>query len=104
MIGLSLVFGGLVGLSLGLTGGGGAILAVPLLVYALAVGPQEAVGISLAAVGTTAFIGALQRILAREVDLRTGVLFALAGMLGAPWAPGSIPGSPRQFYWCRLRC
>ena len=44
---LSLIFGALVGFSLGLTGGGGAIFAVPLLVYGLGVPPREAVGISL---------------------------------------------------------
>ena len=57
MIWLSLIFGSVVGLSLGLTGGGGAIFAVPLLVYGLSVGPREAVGISLAAVGATSAVG-----------------------------------------------
>lgn len=96
MIGLSLLFGTIVGLSLGLTGGGGAIFAVPLLVYGLAVAPQDAVGISLAAVGATALIGALQRLRAHEVDLATGVLFALAGMVGAPlgaWLNPRLPGA-----------
>jgi uncharacterized membrane protein YfcA len=96
MIALSLLFGSIVGLSLGLTGGGGAIFAVPLLVYGLAVAPQNAVGISLAAVGTTALIGALQRLQAHEVDLKTGLLFALAGILGAPlgaWLNARLPGA-----------
>jgi uncharacterized membrane protein YfcA len=96
MIALSLLFGSVVGLSLGLTGGGGAIFAVPLLVYGLAVAPQDAVGISLAAVGTTALIGALQRLQAQEVDLKTGLLFALAGILGAPlgaWLNARLPGA-----------
>lgn len=94
MLALSPLFGALVGFSLGLTGGGGAIFAVPLLVYGLAVAPRDAVGISLAAVGATALVGALQRLGAGEVDLRTGVVFALAGMLGAPlgtWVNGAIP-------------
>lgn len=96
MIGLGLLFGSIVGLSLGLTGGGGAIFAVPLLVYGLTVAPQDAVGISLAAVGATALVGALQRLRAHEVDLGTGVLFALAGMVGAPlgaWLNARLPGS-----------
>ena len=42
---LSLIFGALVGFSLGLTGGGGAIFAVPLLVYGLGVDPRQAVGV-----------------------------------------------------------
>ena len=48
---LGLLCGAVVGFSLGLTGGGGSIFAVPLLVYGLDVAPREAVGISLAAGG-----------------------------------------------------
>ncbi len=90
---LSLVFGAIVGLSLGLTGGGGAIFAVPLLVYGLDVPMRESVGISLAAVGATALVGFLRRWRLGDVELRTGLLFALAGMLGAPlgtWLSGCI--------------
>jgi uncharacterized membrane protein YfcA len=88
-----LLFGGIVGFSLGLTGGGGAIFAVPLLVYGLGVAPREAVGISLAAVGVTSFVGFLGRWRARQVEIRTGLVFAVAGMLGAPvgsWLSGLI--------------
>jgi uncharacterized membrane protein YfcA len=85
---LSPVFGVVVGFALGLTGGGGSILAVPMLVYGLAVAPREAIGISLAAVGATALVGALQRLQAGEVELGTGVLFAGAGMVGAPLGSG----------------
>lgn len=90
----SLVFGAVVGLSLGLTGGGGAIFAVPLLVYGLGTPAREAVGISLAAVGATSFIGFLMRWRLGEVELRTGLVFAIAGMAGAPigtWLAGYIP-------------
>jgi hypothetical protein len=88
---LSLIFGALVGLSLGLTGGGGAIFAVPLLVYGLGVDPREAIAISLAAVGATSLVGFLYRWSLGEVEIRTGLLFAVAGMLGAPlgtWIAG----------------
>lgn len=91
---LSLIFGAVVGLSLGLTGGGGAIFAVPLLVYGLGVSPREAVAISLAAVGATSFVGFLHRWRLGEVELRTGLLFAIAGMVGAPggaWIASLIP-------------
>ena len=94
MSSLSVIFGALVGFSLGLTGGGGAIFAVPLLVYGLGVAPREAVGISLAAVGATSFVGFLGRWRARKIELRTGLVFAVAGMLGAPvgsWLSGLIP-------------
>jgi len=94
---LAILFGGLVGFALGLTGGGGGVFAVPLLVFGLAVAPREAVGISLAAVGGTAISGALPRLLRREIELRIGVLFAISGMLGAPlgaylstFVPGNV--------------
>lgn len=96
MSSLSLLFGSLIGLSLGLTGGGGAIFAVPLLVYGLDVAPREAVGISLASVGATALLGFLGRWRLGQVELRTGLLFAAAGMVGAPagsWLGGHVPES-----------
>ena len=90
---LTLLFGAIVGFSLGLTGGGGAIFAVPMLVFGLGVAPREAVGISLVAVGMTSFVGFLGRWHARKVEIRTGLIFAVAGMLGAPvgsWLSGLI--------------
>lgn len=92
----SLAFGAVVGLSLGLTGGGGAVFAVPLLVFGLGLSPREAVGISLAAVGVTAAFGLLLRLRRGQVEVRTGLLFAVAGMLGAPagsWLAIRIPES-----------
>lgn len=91
---LSLFFGAIVGVSLGLTGGGGAIFAVPLLVYGLGVPAREAVGISLVSVGLTSMVGFLKKWRKAEVELRTGLLFATAGMLGAPvgsWAARLLP-------------
>ncbi len=81
---LSVAFGVVVGFSLGLTGGGGSIFAVPLLVYGLKLPAQEAVGVSLAAVAGTSLFGLLHRLRAGEVEVGTGLLFAAAGMLGAP--------------------
>lgn len=91
---LGIVFGGLVGFALGLTGGGGSLLAVPLLVYGLSVAPREAIGISLAAVGATALLGAIPRLRRGEIEVPTGLLFAMAGMIGAPvgtWIAAKIP-------------
>ncbi len=91
---LSILFGTFVGFALGLTGGGGSLLAVPLLVYGLAIAPREAFGVSLAAVGATALIGVVPRIRTGQVEVGTGVVFAVAGMLGAPlgtWVSGMIP-------------
>lgn len=94
MLWLSLIFGAVVGLSLGLTGGGGAIFAVPLLVYGLGVDAREAIAISLAAVGATSLVGFLHRWKLGQVEIRTGLLFAVAGMVGAPvgtWIAGFLP-------------
>jgi uncharacterized membrane protein YfcA len=96
MFPLAILFGLVIGLALGLTGGGGAIFAVPLLVYGLSIDPHQAVGISLAAVGATAAVGAVERLLRREVEVRTGLLFAAAGIAGAPvgsWVNGLLPAA-----------
>jgi uncharacterized membrane protein YfcA len=81
---LEILFGIIVGVSLGLTGGGGSILAVPLLVHGLGMDAKLAAGVSLAAVGATALIGALERMSRREIDVAAGVMFAIIGMAGAP--------------------
>lgn len=94
MLWLSLLFGAVVGLSLGLTGGGGAIFAVPMLVYGLRMTVVEAVGVSLAAVGITAAVGFVSRWRRGQVEMGTGLLFAGAGMLGAPvgsWISRQLP-------------
>jgi len=91
---LSLLFGALVGLSLGLTGGGGAIFAVPLLTYALGVAPRQAIGISLVAVAVTSLVGFIQRWLKDQVEIRIGAMFAVASMLGVPlgvWLGRQVP-------------
>ncbi|MDG4551295.1 MAG: sulfite exporter TauE/SafE family protein [Candidatus Contendobacter sp.] len=87
----SLLFGLLVGFSLGLTGGGGSIFAVPLLVYGLTMPTHEAVGVSLVAVGATALGGAIVRLWGREVELKAALLFGMAGIVGAPL--GSVLGA-----------
>jgi len=90
----SVAAGGLVGLSLGLTGGGGAIFAVPLLVYWIGVDPRTAVSISLVTLAATASVGAIERWRLGQVEIRTALLFALAGMLTTPvgsWLGGRVP-------------
>jgi uncharacterized membrane protein YfcA len=91
---LGVLLGTLVGFSLGLTGGGGAIFAVPLLVYALGLPPRSAVGVSLATVGVTALVGFVQRARRGLVEFPTGLMFAAAGMAGAPagaWLADRLP-------------
>ncbi len=77
-----LLFGLLIGVSLGLTGGGGSIFAVPLLIYGLGQPVSTAAGLSLAAVGLTAGFGATLR--RSDLEWRSGLVFAGAGMALAP--------------------
>ncbi len=58
MIGLSFLFAAIIGLTLGLLGGGGSILTVPVLVYALGIPAKTAIAMSLPVVGITSAIGA----------------------------------------------
>ena len=91
---LALVYGLVVGVSLGLTGGGGSIFAVPLLIYGLGVPVRTSIALSLAAVGLTAGFGASMRLKVGEIDIRAGVVFALGGMVFAPagtWLGQFVP-------------
>jgi uncharacterized membrane protein YfcA len=72
----------LVGLSLGLIGGGGSILTVPILVYALGYPMKSAVPMSLGVVGLTSAVGALRHVRAGTVRLPAALAFAPAAMLG----------------------
>jgi uncharacterized membrane protein YfcA len=80
---LSLAFGLLIGFSLGLLGGGGSVLTVPILVYAVGLPVASAIPTSLAIVGATAAMGALGYHRKRRVRWRTALLFGLVGSTGA---------------------
>ena len=83
MTALILALAVLVGVSLGLLGGGGSILTVPLLVYVAGMEPKEAIATSLLVVGVTSAAGAVSHARAGRVQWRTGLLFGAAGMVGA---------------------
>lgn len=70
------------GLSLGMIGGGGSILTVPILVYLFAVHPVLATAYSLFVVGLTALAGGLFYLKKGEVDLKTGFIFAVPSFIG----------------------
>ena len=80
---LALVGASLIGLSLGLTGAGGSIITLPVLVYLAGLPPKEAVGLSLFVVGVAALVGAIRCLRAGEIHLKAGLMFALSGMAGA---------------------
>lgn len=81
----------LIGVSLGLLGGGGSILAVPLLVYVGDLPAKEAIATSLLVVGATSLVGVIPHARAHRVRWRTGLIFGLAGMTGA-YAGGRLAG------------
>lgn len=73
---------GLMGLTLGLIGGGGSILTVPILVYLFGIDPLTATGYSLCIVGVTALFGSLNHFRLGHVEARAALLFGVPGVLG----------------------
>ncbi len=73
----------LIGLSLGLLGGGGSVLALPVLVYVMGIDPQTAIPMTLVMVGTVSLVGALPHIRRGQVAWRPGAIFGLATTAGA---------------------
>ncbi|CDM64873.1 sulfite exporter TauE/SafE family protein [Pyrinomonas methylaliphatogenes] len=80
---LGLVLSVAIGTSLGLLGGGGSIITVPVLVYVLGVDTYRAIGMSLAVVGATSLIGAALHQRHGQVNLKAGATFGVSGAAGA---------------------
>ena len=81
---LGALSGSLVGFSLGLVGGGGSILAVPLMVYLVGVkSPHIAIGTSALAVAANAALGLFNHARQGTVIWRCGLMYAAAGIAGA---------------------
>ncbi|GAC1587998.1 MAG: sulfite exporter TauE/SafE family protein [Sphingomicrobium sp.] len=81
---LGALSGGLVGFSLGLVGGGGSILAVPLMVYLVGIkNPHVAIGTSALAVAANAGVGLINHARQNTVIWRCGLMYAVAGIAGA---------------------
>jgi uncharacterized membrane protein YfcA len=72
----------LMGLTLGLLGGGGSIMTLPILVYLFSIDPVVASGYSLFTVGLTALVGGFFYFKRGEVDFKTGLIFAIPSFLG----------------------
>lgn len=71
-----------IGIILGLTGGGGSILTVPLLVYVLGYNPVVSAAYSLFVVGTSSAFGATLNYRKKLVDVKTGFIFAIPSFIG----------------------
>ncbi|WP_026970064.1 sulfite exporter TauE/SafE family protein [Algoriphagus terrigena] len=88
----------LIGISLGLIGGGGSILTVPVLVYILGVDPVLATAYSLFVVGSTSLVGAGTFMKKGLVDYKTAVVFAIPSFIAVfltrkflvPWLPDPL--------------
>jgi uncharacterized membrane protein YfcA len=83
-----------IGLSLGLVGGGGSILALPVLVYVAGLDVHKAIGVSLAVVGGTALVGGIGQWRHGRVSPRAAAVFGGAGMLAAPLGARATPLVP----------
>ncbi len=71
------------GVSLGLLGGGGSILTVPLLTYVAGLDAKEAIAASLFVVGVTSAVSVIAHARRGNVRWRMGLIFGAAGMAGA---------------------
>lgn len=87
----------LIGLSLGLIGGGGSILTVPVLVYLFGVDPVMATAYSLFIVGLTSAVGVFPKYKEGLVDIRTGLIFGAPSIatvfLTRQWLVPNIPNT-----------
>jgi uncharacterized protein len=80
---VAIALAAIIGITLGLLGGGGAILTLPMLVYVVGLDPREAIAGSLFVVGLTSVVGVISHARAGRVSFRVGGLFGVAGMVGA---------------------
>ncbi len=83
MLVLGYALAGLIGLSLGLMGGGGSILTVPIFVYVLSFDPKLAIAMSLPVVGVTSLVGAIGHWRAGNVELKAAAMFGVVAMVAA---------------------
>ena len=87
----------IIGLSLGLLGGGGSILTVPIFVYVMGFGAKQAIAMSLPVVGATSLFGAASHWRSGNVRFRTALFFGVIAMVGsyagarlAVYVPGAV--------------
>lgn len=80
IVGLLLAVG--IGVSLGLMGGGGSVLALPVLVYVMGIAPKPAIAMTLVIVGLGSILGIIPHWRSGNVNLKTAAVFGSATMLG----------------------
>jgi hypothetical protein len=82
-IDVALALAALVGISLGVLGGGGSMITMPVLVYVAGVDPKTAVAMSLAIVGGTSLVGSYLHYRLKHFHGKAALLFGISGMVGA---------------------
>ena len=89
----------IIGLSLGLIGGGGSILTVPVLVYLFGVDPILATAYSLFIVGSTSLVGVFPKYKNGEVNLKTAIIFGIPSII-AVYATRAfiVPAIPNEVF------
>jgi uncharacterized membrane protein YfcA len=88
---LTITLSAIIGLLLGLLGGGGSILTVPMLVYVLHLEPKNAVVTSFVVVGVSSLMALIPHARRGSVCWKSGVVFGFTGMIGA-FAGGRMAG------------
>ena len=89
----------IIGVTLGLIGGGGSILTVPVLVYIIGISPVLATAYSLFIVGTSALVGAIKNAKKRNIDYKTGFVFALPSFIAVYYTRRVIvPAIPSEIF------
>lgn len=89
----------LIGVSLGLIGGGGSILTVPVLVFLFGVDPVLATAYSLFIVGATSLVGAFPKYRNNEINIKTAIIFGIPSIL-AVYATRAyvVPAIPNELF------
>ena len=82
MLAAAIVPGVLIGAALGLLGGGGSVLTVPIFVYVLGFSPKESIAMSLVVVAATSAFGTASPWRAGNVNVRVAAVFGAVAMLG----------------------
>lgn len=91
----------IIGISLGLIGGGGSILTVPVLVYLFQIEPVVATAYSLFIVGSSSLVGAVPKYKQGNVNVKTAIIFGIPSIIAVyatrKWVVPSIPAT--IFHW-----
>ena len=97
---LAYIFAVFIGVVLGLLGGGGSILTVPILVYLLSIPAYEATAYSLFVVSITSFVGSLTYMRQKLVDFKIAILFSIPSFIGVFITRKFVlPNLPDLLFW-----